>query len=209
MTGNCDSEGETMGGSGPSRRRGAELERAIFDAAWDQLVAEGYGRFTIEAVAARARTSKPVLYRRWRTREELFRATIRHRGAVHVPSVPDTGGVRGDLLAVLRGANSGRSNVTALLSVLVTSSFEDIGMSPSELRAELIGDRATSVDVILERARERGEVDAAKLTPRIADLPFALLRHEYFMTFRPVPEEVLAEIVDEIFLPLVVPGAVQ
>jgi AcrR family transcriptional regulator len=47
-----------------TRRRGAELEQAILDAAWEQLIAEGYEHFTIDTVAARARTSKPVLYRR-------------------------------------------------------------------------------------------------------------------------------------------------
>jgi hypothetical protein len=36
------------------RRRGADLEEAILDAAWEQLTAEGYGRFTIDTVAVRA-----------------------------------------------------------------------------------------------------------------------------------------------------------
>jgi Bacterial regulatory proteins, tetR family len=40
------------------------------------LIAEGYEHFTIDTVTARARTSKPVLYRRWKTREDLLRATV-------------------------------------------------------------------------------------------------------------------------------------
>src|ERR1700727_1770293 len=71
------------------RRRGAELEGAILDAAWEQLIAEGYEHFTVDTVAARARTSKPVLYRRWKTREDLLRATVRHRGAADPPAIPD------------------------------------------------------------------------------------------------------------------------
>ncbi|MFH8561782.1 hypothetical protein [Streptomyces sp. NPDC017988] len=59
-----------------------------------------------------------------------------------------------------------------------------------------------------QRAVERGELDPAKLTPRIASLPFDLLRGETMMTLRPVAPE---EIEDAIFLPLVrqksVPGA--
>ena len=54
-------------GAAQTRRRGAELEQAILDAAWEQLIAEGYEHFTIDTVAARAQTSKPVLYRRWKT----------------------------------------------------------------------------------------------------------------------------------------------
>ncbi|WP_460358133.1 TetR family transcriptional regulator [Actinoallomurus acanthiterrae] len=37
-----------------SRRRGQELEDALLDAAWEELAEVGYGRFTIEGVAARA-----------------------------------------------------------------------------------------------------------------------------------------------------------
>jgi len=68
-----------------TRRRGAELESAILDAAWEQLIAEGYEHFTVDTVAARARTSKPVLYRRWKTREDMLRATVRHRVAANSP----------------------------------------------------------------------------------------------------------------------------
>src|SRR3984957_17041760 len=81
-----------------TRRRGTELESAILDAAWEQLTAEGYEHFTIDAVAARAQTSKPVLYRRWKTREDLLRDTARHRGAADAPAIPQTGTLRGDLL---------------------------------------------------------------------------------------------------------------
>ena len=38
-------------------------------------------------------------------------------------------------------------------------------------------------------------------------LPFDLLKQEFFMTFRPVADEVIEEIVDTLFLPLVLaPG---
>jgi hypothetical protein len=39
--------------------------------------------------------------------------------------------------------------------------------------------------------------------PRIIDLPFALFRHEMMMTLKPVPDHVLRQIVDDIFIPLV------
>ncbi len=188
-----------------TRRRGAELEHALLDAAWDQLVAEGYGRFTFDTVADRAHTSKPVLYRRWSGRGELLRAAIRHRGESTTTVVPDTGSVRDDLIQTLQNSNAGGNNVAALLTALVSSHFDEIGMTPAELRAELLGSRATSVEQILARGVERGEVDPNRLTPRIVDLPFTLFRHEYMMTFRPVPVSVLAEFVDTIVLPLIRP----
>ncbi len=56
---------------------------------------------------------------------------------------------------------------------------------------------------ILERAAARGEADASTVTDRIASLPVDLFRHEVLTTLAPVPADVIEEIVDTIFLPLV------
>jgi len=185
------------------RRRGADLEDAILDAAWEQLTAEGYGRFTIDTVAARARTSKPVLYRRWKTSEELLHAAIRHRGSVTEVPDPDTGTLRGDVLALLRRANTLRSDMAALLSSMLGSYYNQTGQSPADLRSMFFERRPSASARAIERAVARGEVDPARLTPRIANLPFDLWRHEVMMTLKPVPDHVLRQIVDDIFIPLV------
>ena len=191
-------------GTAQTRRRGAELEQAILDAAWEQLIAEGYEHFTIDTVAARARTSKPVLYRRWKTRDDLLRATVRHIGAASAPSIPDTGTLRGDLLALLANANSTTRNpVAALVSSMLGSYYNQTGPTPAELREAFLSQRGSVVEQVVNRAVERGEVDAARLTPRIIALPFDLFRNEMMMTLKPVPDHVLRQIVDDIFIPLV------
>jgi AcrR family transcriptional regulator len=190
-------------GDKQTRRRGAELEKAILDAAWEQLTAEGYQHFTIDTVAARARTSKPVLYRRWKTREDLLRATVRHRGAADSPPSPDTGTLRGDLLALLTRANTNRNPMVALVSSMLGSYYNRTGPTPAELRDAFLSQRGSAVEQVVNRAVERGEIDPARLTPRIIDLPFDLFRHEMMMTLKPVPDHVLRQIVDDIFIPLV------
>jgi AcrR family transcriptional regulator len=186
-----------------TRRRGAELEAAILDAAWEQLTAEGYEHFTIDTVAARARTSKPVLYRRWKTREDLLRAAVRHRGAADPPPAPDTGTLRGDLLALLTAANTTRNPMVALMSSMLGSYFNQAGPTAAELRAAFLSQRGSAVGKVVSHAVERGEIDPARLTPRIIDLPFDLFRNEMLMTLKPVPDHVLRQIVDDIFIPLV------
>jgi AcrR family transcriptional regulator len=188
-----------------TRRRGAELERAILDAAWEQLTAEGYEHFTIDTVAARAQTSKPVLYRRWKTRDDLLRATVRHRGVADPAPDPDTGTLRGDLLALLTHANSTRNPMAALVSSMLGSYYNQTGPTPAELRDEFMGQRGSAVEKVVNRAVKRGEVDPARLTPRIIDLPFDLFRNEMMMTLKPVPDHILRQIVDDIFIPLVEP----
>ena len=186
-----------------TRRRGAELEQAILDAAWEQLIAEGYEHFTIDTVTARARTSKPVLYRRWKTREDLLRDTVRHRGAADPPAIPDTGTLRGDLLALFTHANTTRNPMAALVSSMLGSYYNQTGPTPAELRDAFLSQRGSAVQQVVNRAVERGEIDPDRLTPRIIDLPFDLFRHEMMMTLKPVPDHVLRQIVDDIFIPLV------
>jgi AcrR family transcriptional regulator len=82
-------------GSVRRRRRGPALEAALLDAAWEELSKRGYKAFTIDAVADRAGTSRPVLYRRWATEQDLVRAAIAHGARGERLPTPDTGTLRG------------------------------------------------------------------------------------------------------------------
>src|SRR5215470_11509594 len=86
-----------------SRRRGKVLEAAIFEVVVQELAEAGYVNFSIERVAARAGTSKPVIYRRWPTRARLVYAALRASRPVLSSEAPDTGTVRGDIMVILHG----------------------------------------------------------------------------------------------------------
>lgn len=189
---------------GVRRRRGEELERAILEAAWDQLVGRGYGNFTIDAVADAAGTSRSVLYRRWPDRDALIAATLSFGLNRDRPEIPDTGTLRGDVLELLRIANTSRSQLVPLVSVLMGSYFSETGITFDDLRRNLVGEGGiTRLDEILERAIARGEVDRSRLTPRVRTVAFDLFRHDLLMTLKPLAEEDIETIVDDIFLPLV------
>ncbi|MFC4590260.1 TetR/AcrR family transcriptional regulator [Sphaerisporangium corydalis] len=188
----------------PERRRGAALEKALLDAAWEELTDNGYARFTMDAVVQRAGTSPPVLYRRWSNRDELVRAAVLHTLSDHRRvELPDTGSLRGDILTLMRELNATRVQLVTVISVQLADYYQQTGTSPSDLRDSLLKGRRTTVDVLLDRAVGRGEVKPERLTERVRSLPFDLLRHDILMTFAPVPDHVLEEIVDTVFLPLV------
>jgi AcrR family transcriptional regulator len=187
----------------PKRRRGRELEDALLDAAWDQLVSGGYGAFTFDAVAERAGTSKPVIYRRWPNRQELVVAAVQHFSTRGSRPVPDTGNLRGDVIALLTRANETRAAMAAVFSVQLGTYYQESGTTPAELREQILRDRTLAMDTVVQQALERGDITAAALTPRIIALPFDLVRHEALMTLKAVPAETIIEIVDSIFLPLV------
>jgi AcrR family transcriptional regulator len=182
-----------------TRRRGQELEDALLEAAYAELIEGGLAAFTLDGVATRAQTSRPVLARRWPTREELVITAIRHHDERHRPPIPDTGTLRGDLIAVLQGANQHRMQLIAPVLAQFAGFFAESGRTPAEGRRELIGGRVTSDHVIIQRAVDRGEI--GPVPHRVATLPFDLFRHEVLMTRAPVPDEVIEEIVDQIALP--------
>jgi AcrR family transcriptional regulator len=187
------------------RRRGAELDEALLEAAWDELSAVGYPRFTLDGVAARAGTSRPVLARRWSSRAELAIAALRRRAASATADPPDTGTLRGDVLAVLRQMSAGVGEVAGVLTFLFADYFSATGLPPAEIRERTIAGRGSVMTTIIGRGVERGEIDPERLTPHIVSLPVDLARHYLIMNLAPVPDETLIEIVDRIFLPLVGP----
>ncbi|MEW2084829.1 TetR/AcrR family transcriptional regulator [Streptomyces sp. NPDC005283] len=187
----------------PERRRGAALEKALLDAAWEELTDNGYARFTMDAVVKRAGTSPPVLYRRWSDRDELVRATIVHILKEHRLDIPDTGSLRGDILTLMREINATRVRLVTVMSVQLAGYYQETGTNPSDLRDPLATGRKQALDALFDRAVDRGEIKPELLTERIQSLPFDLLRHEILTTFAPVPDHVLEEIIDTVFLPLV------
>ncbi|GAA4961512.1 TetR/AcrR family transcriptional regulator [Yinghuangia aomiensis] len=188
------------------RRRGKQLEDALLQAAWDELAENGYAQFTIDAVAQRAGTSRPVLYRRWPDRHVLVRAAIAYAAARSPIATPDTGSLRGDVLDMMRQVNSTRRQLATVMSVHLSGYYQETGTSPADLRSTLAAGKHSVLDEVFTRAAHRGEVDPERVTPRMRRLPFDLLRQEFLMTFEPVPEEVLVEIVDILFLPLATGG---
>lgn len=84
-----------------SRRRGPVLERAILDAALEQLSTVGWNGLTMEGVAAQAQTGKAAVYRRWPSKEDLV-ADALAAGLPPLDDAPDLGGVRDDLYELTR-----------------------------------------------------------------------------------------------------------
>lgn len=147
-------------------RGGRELDEALLEAAWAQLTEHGYANFTLDAVALQARTSTPVLYRRWPTRHALVEAAITHAAARRPVEIPDTGTYRGDLLAMMRRANQTRADLLAGMAILLGAYFTETGLSPADLRAKVLGLRQSVADTLPDRAVQRGEADPAVVSAR-------------------------------------------
>jgi AcrR family transcriptional regulator len=185
------------------RRRGEELESALLAAAWDELVEAGFGKLTMESVAARAKTGVAVLYRRWPRKDDLVMAAIANHGTVNPVEIPDTGTLRGDMLALLGSINDNRSSFTAVVTATFAGLLASSGLTPAEVRERIMANRPFWSDRVFQHARDRGEIDLEKIPPAVLAMPFDLIRLDLLMTLKPVSAERVRAIVDDLFLPLV------
>jgi AcrR family transcriptional regulator len=186
-----------------SRRRGERLEHAILDAAWDLLTQVGYARLTMEAVAAEAGTSRPVIHRRWTTRAQLALAAMDHAAPAETRT-PDTGSLRTDLLILMENV-VGR--VKSVHGEVLAGMAAETARDPEAVHA--LRDRLTAtaegrhVAAIIQRAAERDEIPHIQVPARLARLPLDLIRNEVILYGQPPDKGAIAEIVDAIILPAI------
>jgi AcrR family transcriptional regulator len=183
------------------RRRGDVLNAAIHRATLDELAEVGYAGLTMERVADRAGASKASLYRRWPSRMELALDAARHAGP-DPADPPDTGSLRGDVLAWMRGvAELLAGPAGEALRGLLGDALTDAART-RRLRDRSHGTGRVAMREITRRAVERGEIAEAAVTDRRLDVAQAMLRQQFLFTGPHVPDGAVVEIVDEVVLPL-------
>jgi AcrR family transcriptional regulator len=156
---------------------------------------------TMDAVAAAARASKATLYRRWNGKVALVIDALLSAKGPHPEHVPDTGSLRGDLLATFCGAGglTDHSAVATFASVL-TAISRDAEFADS-FRKRFIAPKAAAGRLVFERARRRGELreglDLDLITPALA----GICLHRMFLMGLPPDQDLIARVVDQIILP--------
>lgn len=184
-------------GAAPARRRrGRALEDALLEAAWEQLQNTGYAAFTIDAVARAVGTSRAVIYRRWPGRAPLLLAAVRAHAGTVVGHVPDTGSLEGDVLALLHEL---ADRIEKVGIDVATGLFGELQEIPEETTAVV----PTAFRQVIDQARRRGEVGDAPVPDAVLAMPGVLLRYSMLAERRPPSEAALADIADQLFLPLV------
>lgn len=82
------------------RPRDPRIDRAVLRATVELLAETGYSGLSIAAIAQRAGTSKPAIYRRWPGKAHLVHEAVFPLGAA--TAIPDTGSLRHDLREMVR-----------------------------------------------------------------------------------------------------------
>ncbi|MFE6287343.1 TetR/AcrR family transcriptional regulator [Streptomyces sp. NPDC057877] len=185
------------------RRRGAVLERAILDAALEQLSTVGWKGLTMEGVAAGAQTGKAAVYRRWPSKEDLVADALR-AGLPRLEAAPDLGGVREDLLALCRQARDGmfsRSGL-ALRSVIHECDTFEAERFHSVIVDGVVEPTVKLLRDVINRGIERGEVRPDAANGYVWDAVPAMMMYRSKMCGCEWNDQDLEEMVDQLMVPL-------
>ena len=181
------------------RRRGAELESAIRSAVIGLTVEAGVAGVTMEAVAARAGTAKPVLYRRWPDRAALLRDTLVPLAMQAIPHL-DTGSYRDDMLAVLRGWKVFFDSPEGVIAPAIVGAMPHDPELAAAFRDGVIRWRKEAMTEIISRAVSRGEVKPDVRVDVARELGQALLWHRFLVTGDEITDDFIVHVVDEVLL---------
>lgn len=191
----------------PGRRRDPARDGAILDAALAVLGEAGYAAMTMDAVALRARAGKATVYRRWSSKEELVLDAVDRLGQHQVEGnpLPDTGTLRGDLLALFRPQTEAEverkdDDAAGLVSLLT--------QSPALARAAhraLVDPWAGKHRALMRRAVERGEAVATADVESLCLVLPTMAAFRALVQREPFDEAFLLSVVDGVLLPALLP----
>lgn len=182
----------------------SEREAQLFDAVIELLLETGYEALTMDAVAARAHTSKATIYRQWHGKPRLVATALRHLKPA--AGEIDTGSLRGDLLAVAKMMGSVADTHGQLVASVSHAVLADpeLAHAMRECMLEPNDDRFAA---LLARAVARGEVKRGN--PALGHVPVLFLSamlSRPILEGRHVDEAYLRELVDAVVLPALAGG---
>jgi AcrR family transcriptional regulator len=177
----------------------SQREAELLAVTLELLQEHGYDRLTLDAVATTARASKATLYRRWPTKAELVMAAF-VEGTRQVAVDPDTGTLRGDLLAlgeqICAHVSSHAGTIRAVLVEISRSPELDAMM-----QEQFLAQRKALVAQILAHAVDRGEIDASAITEELWDVLPGYLIYRSVLAGRAPSTRTVQELVDNVLIP--------
>jgi AcrR family transcriptional regulator len=174
---------------------------AICAAVFELLSEVGYDRMSMDAVAARARSSKATIYRAWPTKPDMVIDAVVHRFG-DTPHTPDTGSLRGDLLAVMNAMCQFASSADgAVLAGLMSASAHNPELSKTLHRC-VYEMKNPMHESIIARAKERGEVPDEVGAGLLHEVMHSLVLARKLWDCEPLDDEYVVHVVDDVLIPV-------
>jgi AcrR family transcriptional regulator len=167
----------------PGRPRDRQIDEAVLQATLAALDESGYGGLTLEAVARKAGTTKPAIYRRWPNRQRLVLSALGRR--IGGAKAPDTGCTLCDLDECLKVFVAAfRRMPPGVIGPLFAECAGDRELRGAFMRTLFDPPRA-AVRATLERARARGDLRGDVDIELILDLLGSLIHYRVLFGHAP------------------------
>ncbi|HXL89024.1 MAG TPA: TetR/AcrR family transcriptional regulator [Streptosporangiaceae bacterium] len=185
-------------GTARGRPRNPSADQAILAAAGSLLAERGLDGMSIEEVAARAGVGKATIYRRWSSKGLLALDAFVLMFREQQPP-PDTGSLRGDLMAALRAWVRAVTSTPAgrLLPSLIAAAQHDPELHAA-WRDRVLEPLRAQHRIMLQHAMDRGEVPAALDAEVVLDMFFGAAEHRLLLGHLPMTESFITSVVDVI-----------
>ena len=184
------------------RPRDASRDAAIVDAALEVLAEHGYERMTMDQVATRAGAGKATLYRRWPSKADLVaQAVSQFDRTPTLAELPDTGSLRGDLLALMRPQTDDDARRALAAASGLASLLSAEPALAAAASAALVEPFVASPLMLMRRAVERGEVGPDVDVETIALVTPSMTAFRLVLQREPVDVDLVAHLVDTVVLP--------
>jgi AcrR family transcriptional regulator len=160
------------------------------------LLTRGLAAVSMDAVAARAGVSKATIYRWWPTKETLALDALYEQLTEPSPEPPDTGTLRGDLLALLLGwiERVGDRPFGRVIGALITEAATD-PVFGKLYRERYVEPRRAQARTIFARAMGRGEITMGTDVEAVIDLLYGALYHRLLHGHAPLTQEFVETVV--------------
>ena len=197
----------TQAGRGQTARLGRKRDHTrdpeILDAALEVLAEVGYESMTMGMVASRAKAGKATLYRRWPSKAELVPDAVSRmkRGQVDLDRLPDTGTLRGDLVAVIRPQSIEEAERKLKVMAGLASMLSQNRELAEEVNAAVVEPWADAHRVFMRRAVDRGEIPAAADIETLSRVVPSMAAYRTLIQLKPVDRGFLVSLIDGLLLP--------
>lgn len=185
------------------RKRDHTRDPEILAAALEVLAETGFDGMTIDMVAARAKAGKATLYRRWPSKNELVLDAVAcmKQGDLDVDHLPDTGTLRGDLVAMIKphsieAAEKKMQIMAGLMSML--SAAPELAEAANNAIAK---PRAAANRFLMQRAIDRGEISPQCDIDTLCLVTPSMAAYRTLIERQPVDQAFLVSLIDGVILP--------
>lgn len=184
------------------RKRDPGRDRVILDATLDVLAESGYDGMTIDMVAARAKAGKATLYRRWTSKAELvIDALAGMKPPVDLDTLPDTGSLRGDLVAQLEAPALEDSERKLKVMAGIVSLLNNHPSLAEAAHRAIIEPHVVVNRILIRRAIDRGEISPDCDVETLAIVEPAMAAYRTLLLRIPIDREYIISIIDGLIMP--------